>query len=194
MTGRQSRSLPKVFTGALRTAILAVAAVSLGACVAPFPPEFLAERRSDVADVMADAYEEVTENYIERVEVDDLAVAGLANLSQLEPALSLQADTETVSLSLREEEVYRFARPPADDVDAWAEAAADTLIAARARSGGLRAIWGTKVFENQMQGIAGALGRGGHYSNGEGLRDLLFPKYDSSIAFTYRLQEQGLEI
>jgi carboxyl-terminal processing protease len=184
----------KAFFAVRRAAAVAVVGSVVAACVAPFPPELQAENHNGVAKVLANAYEEVTENYVDRVDVADLAVAGLTNLSRLEPAFSIQADAQVVSLRLRDEEIFGFSRPPADDVDGWADAAADTLIAAREHSGMVRAISAQRVFENQMEGIAGSLKGGARYSQPYEWREILMPEYDGGVIISVKILESGLEI
>lgn len=185
----------EVYLAVRHVAAVVVAGSVVAACVAPFPPELHAENHDRVARVLGNAYEEVTENYVDRVEVAELAIAGLGNLSQLEPAFSVHTDAQVVSLKLRGEEIHSFSKPPADDVDAWADAAADALIAARTHSGAVRARSGKQVFEKHMEGVAAALPRGAHYATDEESRaEWSAPKYDGGVMFTYRRREEGLEL
>jgi carboxyl-terminal processing protease len=181
----------KVVPGVL--ALIGLAGV-LAACVRPFPPELQPESHRDISKVLANAYEEISEDYVERVTVAELAVAGLEGLAALESAFSVDSSTESVSLKLRDSEVHSFAPPPADDVDAWADAVADTLIAAQARPSALMTRAGKQVLEAYMRGIAGGLSRPAHYSTAEESRAHWFPEYDSGVNFSFRGHKEGLEL
>jgi carboxyl-terminal processing protease len=158
---------------------------SLAACVAPFPPELNAENQERVAEVFANSYEEVIDNYVDRIAASDLAAAGLGKMTELDPAMSLQADAQEFSLSLNGETFHRFASPAADDVDGWANAVAAALIDARSHSARLRAHSETRLFEDHMRGVAAGLPRPGTYSTDEEIRAWLFPQYNSGVSFSF---------
>lgn len=179
-----------VFQGTL----LLLAALSLGGCVTTYPPEVRPETAGDVTKVLTNAYEEITENYVDPVAVPDLATAGLSHMSTLEPGLALDEGPERVTLVLKGEAIHSFAKPSPKDLDAWAEAVAGALIAARENAPGLRTVSDARFFEAYLGGIAGALERGGHYISDEKFRSVLFSQYDSTIAFSYRVRPTGLEV
>ena len=171
-------------------AMLSVA--SLGGCVAPFPPELIAENRDRVAEVLADSYEEVINNYVDPVFASDLAVAGLRKMTQLDPAMSLEVRAQDVSMSLQGETFYSFAKPAAEDADGWGDAIAAALIAARDQSGQLRRHSEMRLLEDHMRGVAASLPREGRYSTDQEIRALIFPQYNSGVQFAFLRREGKL--
>ena len=81
--------------------------------MAPFPPELSAENQDRVAEVFADSYEEVIDNYTDPISASDLAIAGLRKMTQLDPAMSLEVDAQGVSLSFGDDELGQKRRAPA---------------------------------------------------------------------------------
>ncbi len=181
---------------AVRRAVLVAGIIVLLAACAPrpFPPEPQPQNRDVVVGILTNAYEKVSENSLYRLEVGDLAVAGLASLQRLEPGFSLQSDGDVVALRWHDQQVYTFSKPPSGDIDAWANSAADMLIAAEKQVAALRAHSGNRVFETHMEGIAGSLRGGAEYLEAGAWREVLMPQYDGGIILTFRWLETGLEV
>ena len=176
----------------LRAAAGLLVTAALGACVAPFPPEFSAENQDQIAEVLADSYEGVVDNYLDPISASDLATPGLRKVIQLDPAMSLEVDAQAVSLRLRGEAFHRFSPPAADDVAAWADEIAAAMIAAWSRSAQLRTHSEVLLLEDHIRGVAESLPYPGYYSTDKEIRALLFPEYDSGVSFWFLAREGEL--
>lgn len=180
--------------GGFRTVNLAFLCWITAACVSTFPPELQADRTGDVSKVLENAFEEVTENYVDPIETGDLAVAGLRGLGHLEPKLDIVDLPQAVEITFDSVKFHSFVKPPASDINAWADAAAEAMIAASERSSGIRVVSLTRVYDAYMEGIAKVLGPDVFYLTDAEVRDRIFPKFNSGILFAYREVEAGLEV
>lgn len=180
--------------GVLRTIAVAVTGLSLAACVAPFPPELQAENADRIEQVVAQAYEDAGEAYLEEVALSDMALAGLANLAAIEPGLAVSESGEAVTLQLRSESFYSFAKPTSNAADDWADAVSKALIALHQRSGQLQRAEPRRIYDTYMAGVAGALGDDSRYYPSDEFYGYLNADFDGLVDLTYVKTESGLRI
>ncbi len=190
------RQVPEVLFGLLRVLFVAALTGLVAACAArPFPPNLTEERKADVVEVLVDAYEQASENYVDRVEVAELALAGLRDVSRVHTPMSVQQDAGTITVRFftKEPALLQRRQPADDDLTGWSNLVADALIAVTGRAG-TPPVPPKHVFRLYLEGVAKALGPEASYVTDEDFRDLLFRKYDSGVLFTYRRTSAGVEI
>lgn len=183
---------------ALRCGLPAVAlltlATMLAACASPFPPVPKAENADRIERILVEAYEDAGEAYIDDVALSDTALAGLANLADIEPALAVSKSGQTVTLTLGSESFYSFAEPASAAADDWADAISKALIAAHQRSRQLQAAEPQRIYDSYMAGVAGALGDDSRYYPSDEFYGYLRADFDGLIDLTYVQTEKGLRI
>jgi carboxyl-terminal processing protease len=179
----------------LIVASLLCLAVAACASRGPFPPQLISEQRADIVEVLSDAYRQASENYVERVSVGDLALAGLKGVSRMHTPMSVQDDRETITVRFftGEPPLLTRLRPPDDDIDGWSSLVADALIAVTSRAG-TPPVPSGRIFQIHMEGLAEAMGPEVEYISDRDFRDILFGKFDSGISFEFRKTAAGVEV
>jgi len=188
------RQAPKALRGLLRAVSLAVTGLLLAACVAPFPPELQAENANRIEQVLTQAYEDAGEAYLEEVALSDMALAGLAELTAIEPGLVVSESGDAVVLNLGSESFYSFAKPTSNAADDWAGAVSKALIAAHQRSGQLQRAEPQRIYDTYMAGVAGALGDDSRYYPSDEFYGYLNADFDGLVDLTYVKTEGGLRV
>lgn len=177
-----------------RMALFMAAAVGLSACASPFPTQVDESDRDRIAEVLADAYEKSAASYVAGASIADLAVSGLANLSDVDPSLSVQETDQQVSVLFVSREIHRFDKPAPGNAGAWGKESAAALFAAHEAS------WLTgktslqRLFENHLFGVARALGDDSRYFPNEEFFDYARAAWQGTVDLSYRRVGDGLQL
>ncbi len=162
------RTLPGYLTGFCGLAVLLLAAC------APLPSSISGGDKAfykiQATEVFAAGYSGVTEKYIDRVPVEDIALEGLRGLGAIDPALTVSSAGATVALLAGGREVVRLAAPPSDDVNGWANLTAEITVAAREVSAELKAADMETVYEAIFDGVLSNLDIFSRYAGAEEAR------------------------
>ena len=140
----------------LPAVIWGLAALSFAACA---PMDDFVSRDAAVfsetqaADVVSAGYSGITEQYIEKVSVRDIAIEGLRGLGAIDPSLTVAEAEGRVILSSSGREVARFKPPKDDDIAGWAKLTADISLAAREQSAEMKAVDMESFFEAVFDGV-----------------------------------------
>lgn len=148
----------------VRFLALGIAALALQSCAPSRPTTvegvqaaLVAMGPTEATQALRNAYEFISDNYLGEPRLDDFGKAGLRNLTELDPALSLRDDRSTVTLLLDGRPIHSFEPPPYDRPDAWANTVRRAVEAASAESPALAGEgWGQRV-DTVLYGAASAL-------------------------------------
>jgi carboxyl-terminal processing protease len=136
--------------GPLRWLLTALIGTTLAACAPVMPPpigEADFPRLAAVETITA-GYGNISEKYIESIDMDELASDGLRGLSSIDPSLSIAVLGSELLLRKEERIVARFAQPgPAGTARVWADLSVEVLLAGRRVSGDLAAASPEKIYE-----------------------------------------------
>jgi carboxyl-terminal processing protease len=113
-----------------RGLVLAASALALASCASAIETEGPAA----TAHLFAVGYENITDRYIERVDLSRVSMAGLEQLSKIDPALRVSSKAGQVRLGVDDVPTARWPSPDIGDVSGWANVIAETVDAARVAS------------------------------------------------------------
>lgn len=122
--------------------------------------------------LFAQGYDFIRHDYIDPVDTDRVALAGLAKLSTIDPGLAIETGADGI-LVLRKDGgvVRRVSRPGEDDTGAWGAATAMLIQAAASASPQVAAIPEDKLQQRVFDGMTGALDKYSRYLGPDTARD-----------------------
>ncbi len=112
-------------------------------------------------------YEDISNMYIESVQISDLAVAGLDSLASIDPALSLERGQSSLTLYVNGVEAGHFSTPSSQDSSAWGKVTAEVLTTGRAESRELDVTAAEDLYETVFDGMLAELDDYSRYSGQE---------------------------
>ncbi|HET9148914.1 MAG TPA: S41 family peptidase [Alphaproteobacteria bacterium] len=134
-------------------AVCASAALALlaAACAGPTrsPIAFDRDRGGQVLDV---AFQNIRDKYIDPVPMSTVAEDALHRLSDIDPALAVEADGTSLTLSDDGRTLAQAPLPDDDDAEGWAEVAANFVVAAETKSKALAEAPAETVYSELMRG------------------------------------------
>ncbi len=108
-------------------------------------------------NVLAAGFETLASRYIDPIRIDDAALAGLANLSTIDPAIGVARSDGLVRMAVSGHDVAAVPAPGPNDALGWGWLAADMVVAARAAKPNLQARsiedFYTAVFNGALAGL-----------------------------------------
>jgi carboxyl-terminal processing protease len=113
------------------------------------------------------AYSHVQQRYIEPVNTDSLALAGLARLHDIDSHLNVVRRENAVVLLSDNRELGRFPTPDAVDSRGWAEVTAGVLKSSRAASAAAASARPEDLYMAMMSGVVGLLDPYSRYEGAE---------------------------
>ena len=170
-------------------------ALSLFGCAAqtfPTSDEYQADR---AGRLFAMGYQDVSDIYIENVDISELALAGLENLSGIDPEVSIQRADDAVLVKVSGETLDSFSLPGQRDADGWGTLTADVIDAGRTGSPSLDAANSEGLYEAVFDGLTSHLDSFSRYAGREeatehrASRDGFF-----GIGVRINLVEQGVKV
>jgi len=146
---------------------------ALGACGTPYvppPPAADTGNKNEIAEVFNAGFGGVTDKYIEVVSAETVAVEGMRGLGSIDPNLGIKRNGPTIQLTNGDTNVVAFDAPDANDIEAWANATADAVIAAQHVSDDLRRADSEKIYEAVFDGALSNLDVFSRYAGAEEAR------------------------
>ncbi len=116
-------------------------------------------------------YSNIGDLYIQEVDLGELAVAGLGNLSKLDPQLAVSRSGRNVDLSVSGRLAGNIEFPESRDAKDWAAATAGAISLARTASPELAKDDPEDVYKTVFDGILGKLDRFSRYSSPDTARE-----------------------
>ncbi len=145
--------------------------------------------------LFAMGFQDVSDIYIENVEIPELALAGLENLSGIDPEVTVQRANNAIVLKLGGKPIRSFSPPGRKDADGWGSLTAEAIDASRAGSVTLDAVQSEGLYEAIFDGLTSQLDSFSRYAGREeatehrASRDGFF-----GIGVRINLVEQGVKI
>jgi carboxyl-terminal processing protease len=128
---------PSISGGAKQTFVALLAALLLAACAAQPETTTRTARTSfkmeteAMASVLRAGFSEIRDKGLVEISTDDLFLAGLKNITQLDPGLRLDADGTTLTLMRAESAPLTVTRPQENDLQGWVAATTEMYAHAR---------------------------------------------------------------
>lgn len=116
-------------------------------------------------------FQDVADIYIEDVSIADLALAGLENLSTVDPSISITRESNEVVLAVEGNAAASFPTPGPNDADGWGEVAAAAVAAGQSHSSQLAAAAAEDVYEAVFDGLTAELDTFSRYAGREEARE-----------------------
>ncbi|MGF1607771.1 MAG: S41 family peptidase [Kiloniellales bacterium] len=121
--------------------------------------------------LFAVGFQDVSDIYIDEVSVADLALAGLENLSTIDPAVSVSRKSNRIVLAVNGTDRAGLAAPGPQDASAWGDLAAELVSIGRQYSSRLAAASAEEVYEAVFDGLTAELDSFSRYSGREEARE-----------------------
>lgn len=139
----------------------------LGACAstdgtAPGDAEAALDR-----DMFVTGFEDIQAVYITPPDIPGMAVAGLQQLSALDPDISAKRVGDKIELLVKDQPVDTIDVNDGMDAKEWGETTAEMLDDARAESAKLRAVSDEKIYASMFSGVIGKLDAFSRYASAE---------------------------
>ena len=116
-------------------------------------------------------YQDVSDIYIEDVSLAELALAGMENLSAIDPEVKIVRRERGLTLTVRGRDTHNFPLPNRGDPDSWADVTAETINVGRQHSVQLAKAGAEDVYEAVFDGIVGELDGFSRYAGREEARE-----------------------
>ena len=155
---------------ALRCAGLSLALLLAG-CTAHSPIAAQNYEKDRANRLFAAGYQDVSDIYIEDVSIETLAIAGIENLTSIDPAIQIQRQGNQIAMSVDGRPAGSLSLPPRGDADSWADVTAETIKAGRQHSVQLANAGAEDVYEAVFDGIVGELDGFSRYAGREEARE-----------------------
>lgn len=127
--------------------LLPAAALLLASCSVDPLRSVIAGRESTDRDMYTTGYEQIEEVFIDQVDVERLALAGLQGLATFDARLAVNERSGQVALLADGAIAYSFAAPGPHDAEKWGALTAETVAAARRVSPALHEAADEDVYE-----------------------------------------------
>ena len=123
-------------------------------------------------DMFVTGFEDIDEVYISRPDIGAMALAGVQQLSAIDPDVTARREGDTFELLVKDKPVENIAVSDGMDPKHWGEATADLLDEARVDSDKLAATPSEKLYEAMFSGIIAKLDQFSHYASAANATDL----------------------
>ena len=110
-----------------RALVIATGALALVSCATPIETDGSAT----TADLFAVGYKNISDRYIEQVDLKRVSIAGLNSLSKIDPNLSVSSEAGLVRLSAADVPAAQWPTPEMSDAPGWAKVISQAVDAAR---------------------------------------------------------------
>jgi len=116
-------------------------------------------------------FQDISDIYINDISVSDLALAGLGNLSTIEPDISVKNDVGRVSVSFGNQPAGIFMAPQKFDAEGWGNLTATALTVVSNHEGNKGDVDPEKMYEVIFDGVLGALDNFSRYAGRDEARE-----------------------
>jgi carboxyl-terminal processing protease len=142
-----------------------------------------------------DGYQDIIDIYIDEVQASDLALAGLDNLTDLDPDISVLAQDGWITMKMDGQLIGNFTAPPNHDPEAWGDLTASALRLGRSRSALIEAADPEEIYEVVFDGILTELDKFSRYAGRDEARENRASRDGfGGIGVRIRLIDEGVRI
>ncbi|OUS14197.1 hypothetical protein A9Q97_04160 [Rhodospirillales bacterium 47_12_T64] len=138
--------------------------IFITACAAPFSIQKTEYDPKIASRLFTNGFSYVTEFYIEEIDVSRLALAGMDNLSTIDPELEIIDSGNSLTVTYAGEPVSRYGYPSTLDNKAWARLTSSVISEAETRSSDFQHATGEQIYQAVFDGILGELDKFSRYS------------------------------
>ena len=142
---------------ALRPALKVSLALTLVGCAVQSFPANDEYETARAGRLFAMGFQDVSDIYIENVDIPGLALAGLENLSGIDPEVSVQRGPNALILKVSGKTLRSFSLPGQKDADGWGVLTAEAIDAGRASSLTLDTAKSEGLYEAVFDGLTSQL-------------------------------------
>jgi carboxyl-terminal processing protease len=188
---QQSRCGPNLWQrlGALSVAFFMVACTAQDTQVTADGDLALANR------LFRDGYQDIIDIYIDEVRTSELALAGLDNLTDLDPDISVIAHENWITMNLDGQPIGNLTLPPDHDPEAWGDFTASALRLGRSRSTLIDAAEPEEIYEAVFDGILTELDKFSRYAGRDEARENRASRDGfGGIGVRIRLIDEGVRV
>ena len=159
------------FRGLLRRAGPLCLAFLMVACASQdsTPPLGYDEVRAE--RLFSRGYQDVSDIFIEDVEISQLAIAGMGSLASIDPAIGVEQDGDRLRVSVDGTSMASYPMPAPNDAKAWGALTAATISASRYHSSDLDAAEPEVLYEAVFDGVLSQLDSFSRYAGREAARE-----------------------
>lgn len=125
----------------------------------------------DATRMLAAGYSNIDDFYIEEVDLGELTLAGLSNLTKLDPELTIHRSGRQVDVSVAGHLAGGFESPETQNVQDWADVTAGVISLARSASAELAEDNPEDLYKAVFDGMLGKLDRFSRYSSPDTARE-----------------------
>jgi carboxyl-terminal processing protease len=170
-------------------------ALVLTACATQQAQDPFAYDEARASRVFTEGYQHIADIYIEKLEMADVAEAGMDGLTELDPDLSVQSDGDAITVSYRDQPISRLPAPKEEDAEAWGELTASAIENSRTASPVLAEAEAEQIYEAVFDGMITRLDRFSRYAG----RDAALENRASrdgfgGIGVRIRVMDEGVKI
>ena len=162
---------PRARRGALRRLGPLSVAFLMVACAAQDTGAPAARDLSQATRLFSVGFQDITDIYIDDISISDLALAGLGNLSAIEPDIAVKSDIGRVSVSFGNQPAGIFQAPQKFDAEGWGNLTATALTVVRNHAGNKEEADPEKMYEVVFDGVLGALDNFSRYAGRDEARE-----------------------
>ncbi len=143
----------------------------LSGCAGRDPAATQAYQDDRASRLFSAGYQDVADIYIDEVSVGDLALAGIENLSSIDPSIEIVRRGQTMTLRVDGKEAGNFPLPAMQDSDGWADVTAATINVGRSHSVQLARAGAEDVYEAVFDGVTAELDAFSRYAGRDEARE-----------------------
>jgi len=187
--------VPRARLGILRRVSALSVALLLVACAAQDTGTSAPRDLSQATRLFSVGFQDIADIYIEDVSVSDLALAGLGNLSTLEPDIAIKNNVGRVSVSFGDQTAEIFNTPQKFDAEGWGNLTATALKVVRNHKTDSGEPGPEKLYETVFDGVLGALDKFSRYAGRDEARENRASRDGfGGIGVRIRLIETGVQV
>ena len=191
---------PDATSGATSGENAAISRLTLSATTTDFPNDGF--QYQNAATTVRAGLKGISHRYIDRVEVQELALDGIRGLATIDPLLALDQQDGIIRLRLNDLPIASLPRPVGNDPAAWADLTTDVVRIARDRSEDVHDADNERIYEALFDGMLAGLDIFSRYSGAEEARanrarrdgfggiGIRFSKADGAVLITH-VQDDG---
>lgn len=154
-----------------RSSLLAAVALLLAACSSSGPLDPVEASRQLDHEMFVTGLEDIDQVYIAQPNMGSLAMAGMQQLSTLDPDVTARRQGDTLQLLVANKPVENISVSDSMDARHWGEVTADVLDTARDDSQKIGAVPSEKLYETMFSGVIGKLDAFSRYSSAQAARE-----------------------
>ena len=186
---------PRAWRGVLRRVSALSVALLLVACAAQDTVTPAQRDLSQATRLFSVGFQDITDIYINDVSVSDLAIAGLGNLSKVEPEIAIKSEVGRVSVSFGDQTAGIFDAPQKFDAEGWGNLTASALKVVRKHAADSGEADPEKLYEAVFDGVLGALDKFSRYAGRDEARENRASRDGfGGIGVRIRLVETGVQV